>query len=199
MNLTRNNQIYYFNARNKMASAGLSLLLSKYITPETASEIIVLCIGSDRVTGDSLGPLVGYKLSSSPIPGLTVYGTLEQPVHALNLNETIETIKSTHEDASIIAVDASLGTEDHLGYVTLSKKALRPGAGVDKNLTAIGDISITGIVNTSGAYEHLVLQTTRLSSVMKLADCIADGILCFAEHVIGSAASQEALWTSSSL
>lgn len=185
MFFTKKEQIYYLNPEHKMACEGLGLLLSKYITPDEADGIVVLCIGSDRVTGDSLGPLVGYKLGACPLPGLTVYGSLEQPVHALNLNETIEKIKSTHTDACIIAVDASLGSEDHLGYVTLSKKALRPGAGVDKKLTAIGDIAITGIVNTSGAYEHLVLQTTRLGSVMRLADCIAGGILNFAQRTMG--------------
>ncbi len=28
-------------------------------------DIVILCIGTDRSTGDSLGPLVGYKLKFS--------------------------------------------------------------------------------------------------------------------------------------
>ena len=36
--------------------------LSQVYTP---SQIIVLCIGTDRSTGDSLGPLVGEKLKKT--------------------------------------------------------------------------------------------------------------------------------------
>lgn len=138
--------------------------------------IICLCIGSVRSTGDSLGPLVGYKLKKYERQGFYIYGTLKHPVHALNLSETIETIKKKHPHAFIIAVDASLGQSSHIGYVTLHSSPLRPGLGVNKTLPHVGDISITGIVNTSGKYEHLLLQTTSLSLVMDIADFIALGV-----------------------
>lgn len=138
--------------------------------------IICLCIGSVRSTGDSLGPLVGYKLEKYQGQGFYIYGTLKQPVHALNLCETIDTIKKKHPHALIIAVDASLGQASHIGYVTLHSSPLRPGLGVNKSLPHVGDISITGIVNISGKYEHLLLQTTSLSLVMDIADFIALGV-----------------------
>ena len=77
----------------------------------------------------------------------------------------------------MIAIYASLGQKKHLGYVTIGNGALYPGAGVQKNLPPVGDIHITGIVNTAGLMEHLTLQTTRLSTVVALADVIAGGIL----------------------
>ena len=77
----------------------------------------------------------------------------------------------------MIAIDASLGQKKHLGYVTIGNGALYPGAGVQKNLPPVGDIHITGIVNIAGMLEHLTLQTTRLSTVVSLADAIAGGIL----------------------
>ena len=49
--------------------------------------------------------------------------------------------------------------------------------GVQKDLPPVGDIHITGIVNTAGIMEQLTLQTTRLSTVVALADVIACGIL----------------------
>ena len=79
--------------------------------------------------------------------------------------------------ALVIAIDASLGQKKHLGYVTIGNGALYPGAGVQKNLPPVGDIHITGIVNIAGMLEHLTLQTTRLSTVVALADVIAGGIL----------------------
>ena len=77
----------------------------------------------------------------------------------------------------VIAIDASLGQKKHLGYVTIGNGALYPGAGVQKDLPPVGDIHITGIVNTAGIMEQLTLQTTRLSTVVALADVIACGIL----------------------
>lgn len=136
----------------------------------------MLCIGTDRVTGDSLGPLVGYKLSQSRLNSVKIYGTLENPVHALNLADTTKEIYNTYTNPFIIAIDASLGNSNHLGYITLGKGPLTPGSGVKKTLLPVGDIFITGIVNVSGVLDSLILQTTRLDTVMTLADCISLGI-----------------------
>ena len=65
--------------------------------------------------------------------------------------------------------------------MTIGNGALYPGAGVQKNLPPVGDIHITGIVNTAGIMEHLTLQTTRLSTVVALADVIAGGAEILAE------------------
>ena len=66
-----------------------------------------------------------------------------------------------------MAIDASLGQKKHLGYVTIGNGALYPGAAVQKELPPVGDIHITGIVNTAGIMEQLTLQTTRLSTVIQ--------------------------------
>ena len=84
---------------------------------------------------------------------------------------------SRHPDSLIIAVDASLGQKKHLGYVTIANGALYPGAAVHKKLPPVGHIHITGIVNTAGMLEQLTLQTTRLSTVISIAEQISNGIL----------------------
>ena len=61
--------------------------------------------------------------------------------------------------------------------MTIGNGSLHPGAAVRKELPPVGDIHITGIVNTAGALEHLTLQTTRLSTVVFLAEKITQGIL----------------------
>lgn len=40
----------------------------------------------------------------------------------------------------------------------------------------MGDIFITGIVGGCGSYDPLMLQSIRLSVVMRLADCISESI-----------------------
>lgn len=171
--------IFHINSKNRYASNEVSYLLKKCILhhPKKWSELVFLCIGSDKITGDSLGPYVGYQLKQYILKNIFVYGTLSSPVHALNLEKTISCIEKKHPNALIIAVDASLGRKKHLGYVTIGNGALYPGAGVQKELPPVGDIYITGIVNISGMMEQFTLQTTSLSTVISLADIITQGIL----------------------
>lgn len=171
--------VFYINSNKSGCSRTISRLLRKCIRdyPFYWSEIVFLCIGSDRVTGDCLGPYIGQQLSHYQCPGISVYGTLSHPVHALNLSDTTENIIRRHPDSLIIAIDASLGQKKHLGYVTIANGALYPGAAVHKELPPVGHIHITGIVNISGMLEYLTLQTTRLSTVISIAEQITDGIL----------------------
>ena len=113
---------FYINTNQQDCSREISVLLKKCILsyPHHWTDLVFLCIGTDRVTGDCLGAYVGHRLSSFCFPGIYVYGTLVQPV---------------------------------------------------------GHIHITGIVNTAGMLEQLTLQTTRLSTVISIAEQISNGIL----------------------
>ena len=138
--------------------------------------IVLVCIGTDRSTGDSLGPLVGTLLEEKRLNSFFVYGTLEEPIHAVNLTEKLAEIMSRHVNPYIIGIDACLGRMKNVGIIQLGDGPVKPGAGVNKELPAVGNIHITGIVNVSGFMEFFVLQNTRLSLVMKMAKTIANGI-----------------------
>lgn len=144
---------------------------------KTYHEIIFLCIGSDRIIGDCLGPLSGQIIYSHHPERCFVYGTVIEPVHACNLQNTIKCMEKEHPQALTIAIDAALGEKKHLGYASIANGALYPGAGVQKNLPPVGDLHITGIINTISTSDYLSLQTTRLSFVLSVADTIAQGIL----------------------
>jgi putative sporulation protein YyaC len=147
--------------------------------------IVFLCIGTDRSTGDSLGPLIGDKLRFLVRDRVYLYGNLEYPVHAKNLCETIKEINLQYTNPYIVAIDACLGSLQNIGKVFVEKKPLTPGAAMNKDLPAVGDLSITGIVNISGTLEFMVLQNTRLYTVMSLADVISKGIYHFVLKAIG--------------
>jgi putative sporulation protein YyaC len=184
------NTIHYYNAEDDTSSVRFGQaffsLLREHVTPNHT--LIFLCIGSDRATGDSLGPLIGYKLEQQTHRSYIVYGTLEAPVHAKNLATVVEQIHSRYHNPYIIAIDASLGKQAHIGYYTLGVGALKPGAGVGKELAAVGDMFITGIVNLSGLLDRMLLQTTRLHTVMSLADRIYLGIR-YALHLFSEQSS----------
>ncbi|MFZ5641072.1 MAG: spore protease YyaC [Bacillota bacterium] len=159
----------------KKFSHCFALQLAKHFLPVSRQKILV-CIGTDRSTGDCLGPLVGSKLAELKPGRLEVRGTLDEPVHASNLQECLNSLQQ-YDNPFIIAIDACLGNIDSVGYLNLGAGPLKPGAGVNKQLPAVGDIHITGIVNVGGFMEYFVLQNTRLSLVMKMAETISNGIL----------------------
>lgn len=176
---------YYFDTAKPNAACKMGVQLTELLLKSDRSieDVVIICIGTDRSTGDSLGPIVGYKLSKTlqgkgmRKSGITVYGTLASPVHATNLESILSDIYYRHSNPFCIAIDASLGTQGHIGYVTVGTGPLKPGLGVNKQLPDVGDLHITGIVNLSGTNDPMLLQTTRLNIVMELADVIVKGLL----------------------
>jgi putative sporulation protein YyaC len=167
----------YVSHEEALASKKIQHVLSSYLEDvQNNRDIVVLCIGTDRSTGDSFGPLVGTQLQSMRLRHFSVYGTLSDPVHAVNMEEKIENIHLAHHDPFIIAVDACLGRMKNVGSYQLGKGPLKPGAGVQKELPAVGNVHINGIVNVSGFMEYFVLQNTRLHLVVNMADILAESI-----------------------
>ncbi|MNW28199.1 hypothetical protein D3C74_50190 [compost metagenome] len=135
-----------------------------------AADVLFVCVGTDRSTGDSLGPMVGSVLKRK---GFNVLGTLDDPVHATNLVDKLTLIP---EDVIVVGIDACLGKQSSVGKVMIEEGPLKPGAGVGKKLPYVGEYRITGIVNIGGFMEYFVLQNTRLSLIFKLRDEIVETI-----------------------
>lgn len=95
---TTKQKVYYFNSSEHYSVFDFSHILHELITKNKGEEkqLVLLCIGTDRATGDCLGPIVGYKLSKRYNNKILLYGTLNQPVHAQNLNKTMENIYITN-------------------------------------------------------------------------------------------------------
>ncbi|WP_156289927.1 spore protease YyaC [Oceanobacillus salinisoli] len=167
------------NFRLSYTDPALSIKMSNQIMtwmPEIPRDYVIVCIGTDRSTGDSLGPLTGSYLEDLKLKHMTVYGTLHNPVHATNLKETMDTITKNHRNPYIIAIDACLGKNSSIGHLIAAKGPLKPGAALNKSLPQVGDMHITAVVNIGGFMEYSVLQNTRLSFVMDMAKGLA-GVL----------------------
>ncbi|MDO5518728.1 MAG: spore protease YyaC [Clostridium sp.] len=167
------------------SSSTASLQIKNYLLSELKPiiaenrPIVFVCIGTDRSTGDSLGPLIGYKLKLLNKSNIHIYGTLEAPVHAKNICKLALDIESNFENPYVIAIDSCLGSLNNIGKIFIKDSPLLPGLALNKDLPAIGNMSITGIVNISGQFEFLILQNTRLYTVMMLADVISRAIYHF--------------------
>lgn len=136
-----------------------------------SGNVAFVCIGTDRSSGDALGPLVGTYLQEAGYP--KVIGTLEYPCDACNL---IERLQEIEPDDIVIAVDACLGQQLSVGLYQVSNGPLLPGKSVGKVLPQVGDYTIAAIVNADGPKQYAILQTTSLYKVMSMAREITEAI-----------------------
>lgn len=158
---------------NKYAINGICQALINF-NPENKKPIFI-CIGSDLVLGDSLGPLTGTFLRKKGIRSF-VYGTLNFPITSREVEYARTYIKQMHPNSISIAIDAAVGESNDIGLIRTINKGLKPGLGVDKNLGTIGDVSIIGIVAEKSLKNYSLFNLTRLNLIYKMADVISKGI-----------------------
>ncbi len=180
---------YSFHIYNKLAADGIAMATDRLLyrvekrktngvcmRSHTKPPVIV-CIGSDLAIGDSLGPIVGSMLKFKT-QGLHVfiYGTLAAPVTAKEIKYMRTFLKETHADSTVIAVDAAVGGEGDIGLIKLHDKPLQPGAGANKQLGSLGELSLMGVVSEKSVANYGLLNTTRLNLVYTMSEIISDGL-----------------------
>ena len=144
------------NYNSNSASMKIAEFLKKYIKPQT----IIVCIGTDKCIGDCLGPLVGTLLKENSFP-IPIYGTLADPIHALNLEKSIYEIKRIYPYSTIHVRDFPI----------------HPGKGVGKMLPDVGDVSIIGIIDSSDNSEFFTSRSIRLNLIFEMAKVISNGLI----------------------
>ena len=138
---------------------------------------VIVCVGSDLAIGDCLGPITGSMLKyKTQGLKLFLYGTLASPVTAKEIPYMRTFLKETHKGSQIIAVDAAVGNEGDIGLIKISDTPLFPGAGAQKKLGALGDLSIMGIVAEKSISNYNLFNTTRLNLVYKMAEILSDSL-----------------------
>lgn len=131
-----------------------------------------VCIGTDRSTGDALGPLTGSGLVAYGLPH--VIGTMDFPCDAHNLHERIPQIE---EHLQVIAIDACLGRHHTVGLYSIGATPLFPALSVGGRFPGVGNYSIAAIVNENGPKPYWTLQTTSLHTVMNMSQDIVQAVV----------------------
>ncbi len=169
---------YTFNVYNALAKTGLVMALHKTLNGDRPP--VALCIGSDLIIGDSLGPVCGTILQEKSKAGIFVYGTLKRPVTAKEVKYINEFLHDTHPNSPVIAVDAAVGDAGDIGLIKLTTNGIRPGLGANKKLARVGDVGIMGIVAEKSVFNYSLMNLTRLNLVYKMAAVVADAVSDFA-------------------
>lgn len=161
-------------------------LLFNDIVDRGEREIVIVCFGTNAISGDALGPMVGTLLTQKYNVPAFVYGTDECTVNGKNMAQWLSFIKTVHKDAIFVAVDASLGRADKIGDIVIRPDGVCP-SGVTGKSERFGDVGILGIVAQNHKDALMQLMCVSPLEVSKMADKISimlKDVIC-APRIIG--------------
>lgn len=162
-------EVNVYNLEDKMR-------LSEEISNKVKNPVF-MCIGTEKVFSDSLGPRVGTMLNARMKNPSFVYGIYNSNITAENLLYSYRFIKSLHPNNQIVVIDAAVGASEQIGRVQMTEGGIIPGAATNKNLPCVGDISIVGIVADKGLSDFYSLNSQKERLVNEVAQFIVDAII----------------------
>lgn len=142
----------------------------------TIPKPVIVCIGTPKVIGDSLGPKVGDLLIGQYDVNAYVYGKTSSPVTGVNCEQYFAHIRNKHKSSLIVAVDACLGRDEDVGTIKYSTSGLRAGSALGKDLGTFGDVGFLGVVAKVGKDNLRSLLHADEENVTALSEKIAEKI-----------------------
>ena len=109
-------------------------------------DVLFLCIGSEKISGDAVGPIVGSLLRDKYKLPYPVIGTEEHPVNGINFKEYQKVIKDRFPFHRIIAIDSAVG--DELWTLKIKEGGVRAGGALKPDGEKFGDIGILAVVGS---------------------------------------------------
>lgn len=156
--------------------------ICKLTKNKTYSSLVFLCIGTDRITGDSFGPIVGYHLKKlfKDTKNVAIFGDLENIVCSINIDSTINKICKDYSNPFIISIDSALSKNaDNVGKLFVDKGGIVIGSSISREKFIIGDMHIKGVIAKdlfNSKKNFYLIQNTRLNMIIKMADIVSNGI-----------------------
>lgn len=144
------------------------------------SDVVVLCIGTNKIIGDSIGPVVGQKLKEENInETVCIYGDMKETINFKNAKEVLEKIFKTYEKPFIITIDSALGTERMVSEIVVNKGIVRLGKSLGRSICYPSHITIKGVVGENkNTYEEniKILKEVKPELIWNLSSIMAEGI-----------------------
>ena len=143
------------------------------------SNVIILCIGTKRIVGDSVGPLIGENIKYLENEYIKIYGALENTINFNNAQNILTEIYKKFENPYIITIDAALGNKENMGQVVLNKGYIKIGKALEKSICFYSNLNIKCVVgkNTNSKFDNLVeLRKADMEEVENIAKVVSGGI-----------------------
>ena len=136
---------------------------------------VVLCIGTNKLLDDCLGPMVGSLLKKMGYKGF-VYGTLDAPISSLNLSEALAFLKATHKGKKLLIVDASTTSHlERIGKIVLAKN-YQPFNKILWNLNVEADYFLFGVCSLHKK-NFKTICCAKMGIIHKLCKTICAGLM----------------------
>ena len=163
--------LYQSHYTNKNIINDTKPILKKLISNNTT----IVCVGSDKIILDCLGPLVGTMLKTKT--NLNVIGDLFNPITAKN----ISTIYNLNQQ-NLLVIDCCINTDNsNINNLYIYDEPAFPG-GLKNNKLPVGSCKILASVdhiNNSSIYTHC----TSLSHIYSMATIITNMIINSIEDI----------------
>lgn len=145
------------------------------------SNILILCIGTERLIGDSLGPRIGTNIKQVENENIKIYGTAKNNMDFLNSKNVIEQIYKIYNNPYIITIDAALGKKSSIGEIYLSDGCMKIGTALGKSICFYSNINIKCIVgeysDCSKWQNYKILSNVSKQDIDNLVEIVSLGIV----------------------
>ena len=155
--------------------------------------LIILCIGTNKVIGDSIGPIVGTNLKNDlkinmkfkdefyiKNKKIKIIGDMCNNISYNNIKENIEKIDTIGEKNFIIVIDSALSSENNIGKIFIHNRGLKYAESLKRSNEIIGDMSIKAVVgkNTQNRFKNFkILKNISSQRVITMSNIVSKGII----------------------
>lgn len=143
------------------------------------SDVIFLCIGTSKIIGDAIGPILGSNLKNIENEFIHVYGTIENNLHFNNTKNIIESISRNYRNPCIVSIDAALSEKNNIGDIVIGSGFIKLGKALNKSFGVYSDINIKCIVGNyySDREKNLtILRNVSVDEIIKISNILLEGI-----------------------
>lgn len=155
---------------------------------EEFSNIVILCVGTDKLVGDSIGPIVGQKLTRllNKKKNVKIYGNTKKNLNLKNAKQVVEEVSDVYPEPFIITIDATLGPKETIETIRISKGKIKIGEALGHSIEYFSNINIKAIV---GEYQKNIkenfntLNEVERKSIQRLANQITYQVCQIVEKI----------------
>ncbi len=152
------------------------------------SNIVILCVGTNKLIGDSVGPIVGQKLTRllNDKENIKIYGNTRQTLNLKNAKQILGEINKQYTKPFIITIDAALGTKEMIQTILISNGKIKIGEALGHEIEYFSHINIKAIV---GEYQKSIqenfdtLNEVERKSVQQLSNQITYQVCQMVEKI----------------
>ena len=153
--------------------------MTRLYTKENYSNLIFLCIGTNKVIGDSVGPIVGNELKSMENNFVQIYGTMDNTLNFINAREIIKELYYNFDNPFLVTIDAALSEIKKRGDIVVSDGYIKIGKALQKSICFYSNINIKCVVGKSYLEKEKnvkELKSVKIEETMEIANVVSSGI-----------------------